>query len=79
MVARIWSRGLRVPVVLRGWDQLTHPTASHLIAYHPVTPHPIAPQSEASEKAGSTVSMKGAVKGHLVAASAPPMPSYPSP
>nr|XP_025132044.1 histone H2A-Bbd type 2/3-like [Bubalus bubalis] len=47
VVASIRSRGLRVPVVLRGWDQLTHPTA-----YHPITPHPIAPQSEAS-----TVSM----------------------
>ena len=62
VVARIRSRGLRVPAVLRGWDQLTHltashPTASHLTTYHPTTPHPTAPQSMASGKVGSMVSM----------------------
>ena len=67
MVARIRSPGLRVPVALRRWDQLTHPaeshpTTSHLTASnpgtsHPTAPHPTAPQSKASETAGSTVSM----------------------
>ena len=42
VVARIQSRGLRVPVVLRGWDQLTHLTASHPTTSHPTASHPTA-------------------------------------